>query len=1203
VGEVLLAVTAAQLLSQVYEGIASWSRGEQEQATDYLFDVIENLILMAAFAAGTAVVGKTFKVVRTSGFIERLRTVRLTGSRSRLWKPDLTAYHQSRALPRGLAPDDRGLRWVDGQAYLSINPNLYAVRPKSGTDLWEVLQPVGAGDEYLPLLETNNQGAWRHDSELVQEWDRLTLFRRFGYAHDDLSATTATQILAVSGLEDSVLRQTHIDRSSPPALLVDTVQRFRADAAVTDFIEQMQTPSSAALADPDLQLHLLTTSRDWPSNSAVSVINVAGSQTSVYGSSTATEALTVRLSEDVLRKGQLQTSLLSALSTRQRESLLGTTTTDPVAQATRLTQIVAEQAESKRQELFGRVYQRTEVPSNSRVTVLLGEYADLPARVAEELVRNAVTDEWDELDAAKVPLRLAEEARRYQQVVRVSRAYEGLYLNGTGGDDTNRLVLDTLEHLPGWSGTPLVQILEWTGHGSVASIGSAQASERLLVNAMADRFSVIEGRDGPLTTFAKRTREHYFQALWHGLSAQRKAALGVQADDAGAALREKVTQLALQRRTAIAQVLGAQPIRPGYTSPMGLADSMVAASLANTALASGTDVTVRRAQELYPMHSPVQIHRLLNALGTNEILVLKKLELLRLEFLAIREALSSWVNRQTRHQAPDGPRLQVSRLSKFRAAQAIIRSWRKAPDIAQPDEGLFSTLTFVAEPLGELPRIVGDFSHVVRLVMDGVGSGAGLNSFLHNFSHLRSLSLSGDHLARLPAALGRMPRLAHLDLSSNQIQLTAESVTQLEGMTGLQTLNLDFNPNLSRMPDFSKLQHLEKLSLRGTGIEQWPRGTSGLSSLRLLDLRDNRIEGLPKEVFKGSVALNRATRLHGNPLSSETLEKIASYQQKSGVSFGVIASDYRRQSVLAVTSKGESAPWLAGKTPAESLPRRAVWDSLLASPGSSDFFNVLSHLTQAADFNRIYPHFSQRVWNVLEAGAEDDRLRRSLFRLARTGRVSADGYSALFSEMEVQVLCFQARVAATSGVAPLERQLMNLLRGLFRLQEVEGLALADISTRTSTQPKIHEHALEISLAYRVGLAERLDLPAQPRAMTGQWNVVSPAALDHAYQEVLKTERTDALLEWIINQGFWVEYLVASHGDQFAAVSDRTARALAQLEGQTELSREVASERMNAISQNFQNERQALIKQLTSQALVRNPAPEVAGNSNGAVTPS
>ncbi|MHC8334038.1 NEL-type E3 ubiquitin ligase domain-containing protein [Pseudomonas sp. LB3P25] len=1206
VGEVLLVVTGAQLLSQVYEGIASWSRGEQEQAMDYLFDTVENLILMAAFAAGTAGAHSAYKTIRTSAFIERLRTVTLGDSLTCLWNPDLTAYHQSRSLPATSVPDDRGLHRVDGQAYLSISTKLYAVQPRPETDLWEVLHPNGAVGRYLPLLETNGRGAWRHDSELPQEWDRLMLFRRFGYTRDDLSDVTATQILAVSGIENSVLRQAHIDRSSPPALLIDTVRRFRADAVVNRFIEQIQTPSSVSLADPDLQLFLLVGLRRWPADTGVSVDDAAGQPVSFHGSSSAQAAKTLKLSQTSLDNGQLHTALLSALSSEQREHLVGLSTTDRNVEIKELTKILAEEAQRQRLALFTRIYQRTETPGNAREAVLLEKFTDLPASMAEELVGNALSAEWEELDVARVPLRLAEEARRYLQVMRVSRAYEGLYMNSAASIDTDRLVLHTLEHLPGWSANLQVQILEWSGkQNEVVSIGSEPATEKLVINAHGDRYSVFDGKDGPLTSFLNRTREHYFQALWHGLPASRKTALGVQTDDAGAALRQKITQLALERRAAITQLIGAAG-RPGYRSPMGLADRSMtehsAVPSGSTATASSTDVLVQRARELYPMHSPAQIHRLLTALGTNEILVLKKLESLRLEFFAIREALGRWVNRQTWHQAPDGPRLEVSKLSKFRAAQAIIRSWRKESGFVQTSEGLYSALTFAPQPLGELPVIVGDFSHIGSLVMEGVGASAGLNTFLHNFSNLQSLSLSGNHLDRLPLAVTSMPRLAHLNLNDNRIQLTAESASQLAGMTGLRTLNLSYNPKLSRVPDVSKLRHLQQLNLRGTGIDQWPAGASDLSNLRVLDMRDNRIERLPEEFFKDSLALNRETNLHGNPVSPETVKQIIAYQQKNGVSFGVIASDYRRQVAPTATQEAKSALWLAGKSLAESVPKRALWDSLLACPGSRDFFNVISRLRDTADFKRLYPQFSQRVWDVLEAAGEDDRLRRSLFSVARTGRVSVDGYSALFSEMEVQVLCFRAMAAATTGSATLERQFINLLRGLFRLQEVEGLALVDINTRTGSQPKLYDHALQISLAYRVGLAERLDLPAQPREMAIRLDVeVSPAALDRACQAVLKTERTSALQEWIVTQGFWVEYLEAAHRDRFAAITDRTAQGFAQLEGQVELTRVVASERMTAILHNFRNERRELIKQLTSQALVRNPAPEVPGTSTSTST--
>jgi hypothetical protein len=1195
VGQVLLAVTALQMLVEVYEGVASWARGEQEQATDYLFDTVENLILMAAFAAGTAVAGKVFRSVRSSVFIERLRKVPGSDSRGRLWNPDLAIYQQSRRLPATLAPDNRGLQWVDGQAFLPVDNRLYAVRPKPATDLWEVLPAVGSNDTYAPLLETNDAGAWRHDSELPLEWDRIKLFRRFGYHQNDLSDTTAGQILAVCAIDDSVLRQAHVDRSHPPALLADTVQRFRADAAINAFIAQSRNPSLAAQADPDLQLRLLTAYSRWPANCRVKVVNASGRQAALYGPAGAAEGSTISIEQQVLFNGQLHASLLSAMQRSARESLLGTTSTQPATQASALARVVAEQAESHRSTLFDWVYMRTEVASDARATLLMDRFAQLPRAIAEELVRNAETAEWDALEAGDMPLRLAEEARRYLKVMHVSRAYEGLFLDATGGLATNRLVLDTLQQLPGWTDDIWLRMSEAIGATTrSAYIGLEQATEKVRIDIHPDHYSVVVDDITPSSIVRNRTRASYFEALWHGLSAQRRTALGVNTRDAGKALREKITELALARRAAIAQLVDAMPTWSGYTSPMRLADRPMPktpmASPIRLVVNSSDNVLVSRALELHPLHCPAKIHALVNALGTNVITVLTKLEALRLEFQTIRQVLSQWVSRQTWHQQPGSPRLEVSKNAKYHTAQKIIRCWRKEPEFADSDDRLLGTLIFAPQPLGELPVITGDFSHVGRLVMNGVGASAGLNAFLHNFHNLRHLSLRGNHLTRLPLALGNMSSLEHLDLSDNQIQLTAESVTLLAGMTRLESVDLSFNPNLTRTPDVSALQRLEQLNLRATGINQWPAGASNLPQLRELDLRDNQIETVGEEVFTGNSLGNKGTHIHGNPLTADTLKKIVAHQQKTGVNLGVIASEYRRPGAYT-TPQAQSSHWLVGLGEIEAQRRQTVWESLQSYPDSNSFFDVLGRLSATADYTHLYHHLSERVWNVLEAASLDDRLRRALFRQSRLARFSIDGYSSLFSEMEVQVLCYRARVSAATGVESLEQQLVTLLRGLFRLQQVEGLALADINMRPGSQSASYEHALEISLAYRVGLAERLGLPSQPRYLLSRSNVeVSAASLDTAYQRVLTVEGSSAMREWMMTQGFWTEYLESSHEEQFLAINDRVARGFAQVESQFDLSREASTGRVNTIIDNFKNERRALMRQLTAAALTRYPAP-------------
>lgn len=91
---------------------------------------------------------------------------------------------------------------------------------------------------------------------------------------------------------------------------------------------------------------------------------------------------------------------------------------------------------------------------------------------------------------------------------------------------------------------------------------------------------------------------------------------------------------------------------------------------------------------------------------------------------------------------------------------------------------------------------------------------------------------------------------------------------------------------------------------------------------------------------------------------------------------------------------------------------------------------------------------------------------------------------------------------------------------------------------------------------------------------------------------MRIEGSSAFPDWCIGQRFWVEFLESAYPDAFALVYVRTSQALARLE-EAELTRNQAAVQMNAIHDNFRNERQALIRQLTDQALVRHPANELA----------
>ncbi|MCX4216356.1 leucine-rich repeat domain-containing protein [Pseudomonas sp. MCal1] len=1191
-GEVICAVAGIQLLGQIYEGIDSWAHGDQEHATDCLFDTLENLILMAGFAAGGLAVGKAYKVVRSSSFIQGLRRVQVGPMSYRLWNPDMKAYRQRESLPRSFAADAQGLVWRADNRYLPLGPDAYAVRPVTGTGLWEVHDPHLPG-RYSPLLETNGAGAWRHDSELPHDWSSLTLFRRLGFREDRISDIRALQVIAASGVSQAAMRKLFVQRSKPMAMLTDSVRRFRADSDVSEFMAQIDTPASASLADADLQLYSLTAAGRWPRDMGILVKDITGNEVARYGADKTERQ--VSISEDALRNGQFYTPLLAALNDSERTHLLGSATVESKNQIALLGKHIAGLAPRMRMAMLERLFRRTDVCELSAGETIIKAFPGLSASVADELVQHADAREWAQLESDTVPLRLAEEARRYQQVQRLNRAYEGLYLDAASGRDADMLVLDTLSHLPGWPDDVFVEILDWGVYADQrAVIGPSDAPHKVLVEAYAERYQVQDPRNNSVSSHPARTRANFFQALWESLPTHSRKAIGVDAQVDGTGLRQKITALALQRREAFARVLEIAPVRSSYRSPMGLADPRIeqvtveqsAPSSHSSPGISPAPALVRRAQELYPSQSTAQIKRFVTSLGTDEVLAIRSLERLHEQYRTMVETLERWTHRNTYYQDEEGPRLKVPVHSKARAMQAILRAWRKETrDASHPGHPTYS-LTLDPVPLGEMPTLVGDFAHITALEMSGVGASAGLNRFLHNFPGLRVLNLSGNGLTRIPLAIGDMPGLTGLDLSNNRIRLTGQTIVELASKQHLRTLDMGFNPLLGRTPDIRALRNLRHLNLRNTGISEWP-ATDALAHLETLDLRNNQIVDIPPSVFNSRAVLNRGTAIDGNPLSTESLQAIAEYQQSQGISLGVSTTEYARAARLAGGREGTA--WVNGLPTVEVERAKQVLLSLSADPDSRDFFEVLMQLRETSDFARTREQLGQRVWNVLEAACEDDSLRRALFRMARAGWLSAPNVAGLFSDLEVRVLCYRAAAAARTGTQTLEGDLVRLLRGLFRLQQVEKQALIDSARRSRAGTFTQRQALDISLVYRVRLAQRLALPAQPTELNMPLDVeVTDAQIDHAYLEVVRAEQTTQLSEWVNRQEFWTEYLLATRQDAFTGVFDRSAQAFARLEAQAGLSREAASQQMTTILDNFRNDSLELRKQLTIAALARHP---------------
>ena len=223
-GQVMLAVNAAMLGYEVYEGFDALSRGEREEAWGYLMDVGENLALMAALgAAGTVAQRFTGNLPLA---VRSMRPVTLADGRVRLWKPDLAPFAYDIRLPADLQPGENGLYAHEGRQWLKLEGRYYSVRTLVGEGQECSLEHPQRPGAYEPVVRHNGNGGWLHELDEPRDWQGLELFRRQGHLEAGVSAEMAERALRISGVSEAQLRQTLVDCRRPPALLTDTLRRL-----------------------------------------------------------------------------------------------------------------------------------------------------------------------------------------------------------------------------------------------------------------------------------------------------------------------------------------------------------------------------------------------------------------------------------------------------------------------------------------------------------------------------------------------------------------------------------------------------------------------------------------------------------------------------------------------------------------------------------------------------------------------------------------------------------------------------------------------------------------------------------------------------------------------------------------------------------------------------------------------------------------
>jgi hypothetical protein len=234
--------------------------------------------------------------------------------------------------------------------------------------------------------------------------------------------------------------------------------------------------------------------------------------------------------------------------------------------------------------------------------------------------------------------------------------------------------------------------------------------------------------------------------------------------------------------------------------------------------------------------------------------------------------------------------------------------------------------------------------------------------------------------------------------------------------------------------------------------------------------------------------------------------------------------------------------WTTGLPADQAIARNTQWRTLREQQGSDGFFNILASRAHHADFRR-------QVWDVIDVISQDNpqsrTLRRELFdRACEAG--CTDLAAATFTDLQVLAMTHKARIQARLDMngAPL----VALSKGLFRLKQVDDIAAAEIASSraiiddpATSRELRNSHNLrirdphEMTMAYRFGLRDRLQLPFQPQTLSfiGMAGV-TPAMLDAAYRKVSTLNGSPEEFQALVSMNFWQDFIIHKYQAQFDA---------------------------------------------------------------------
>lgn len=890
VGQIMLLVGCAQMLNDAFTGIEAWEQGEIDQAWGHLASVALNVGFIATAS-------QVLPAIQNSSLVDGLQPVTLPGSETRLWKPDLNPYEFD-PVPAALQPNDRGLHLYNGAEWLSVEGKTYHVEQGPRSPGYRIKHP-DRPQAYAPRVQHNGQGAWLIETEQPLQWSDSQLFKRLSPVNASFSDEEAARILAITQTEPGVLRRIHADGLPTPALLADTVQRFKIDRDIEHFITQMQSsdPAERQKADPQSQLQLLTSDELWPKSKVLRVIGHEGEIIAQYPKAGG-HLPRIQILESQLKNGDLLSTVLQTLDDTETRLLLGEspapgdTLSNHAVRTARLYSTLVRMAQAKRVEMFDSHYNAAHMSANPQVSLLQDTFPGLTVRSAQELIWHADLEELQQLlDHNTLAPRLQEEARWHVLQTRANRAYEGLFLDSVASADSEWLALKTIEAMPGWSADIRLEVREEHFSGKLLnSIGSQDAPIRKVLIKSQNLYSARDADNLQL-----HGPDDLYSAVLHAVPDRERKALDLPHVGQGQNLKQSVRQRPLLPRLPVQLYLDSPPVAINFESPMRLARGRESYPLLGGDTPGQPLPSLGQlAQRLFPGFNPIEKTRFLATLPADPVLARQRLAQLRTEYLELSDELEIWaLNSPTNHPITGEPNsqhmLQMQLRSRREFGELLKRCWRRQTGsdhfyTFQP--GYNHELISSRVLFDSMPALNADFSHVSRLSLRGLGPITGLEEFLQQFPNLRRLRLQGIQMDRLPEVLAAMPGLFELKLPDCGITLTPESALVLGGMEQLEIIELDNNP-LGITPDFSNMPDLLSVSMQNCNLTEFPVSILSRPRLQTADFTHNEIVTLPDDIFEAPVAQTHLIFISGTALSEQSLQRVRTYYLQTGIDLGI----------------------------------------------------------------------------------------------------------------------------------------------------------------------------------------------------------------------------------------------------------------------------------------------------------------------------